>query len=316
MDQRLRRRWAAIEAKDLGWGGVKTVSLATGLDRHTILAGTRELAQRGTRRQERTTLSIRPARAGRKRLTQTDPGLQADLDALLHPMAREHHDPPLRWTCQSTSNLAQELQRRNHPVSDRTVAALLRAAGYSLLDRRRCNEGSSHLDRNAQFARINERAATFHAQGEPVVWLDTNKQKADEDQSTANFAVTSLGRWWQEMGRRRFPQASKLLITADVGGSNSGRNQRWKAALQDLANALRLPLEICHFPPGASKWHKIEHRLSNFMTQDWRGRPLVSCQVTVNLIAPTAASNGLRQADENATPSSFRAEWNYTIRPS
>jgi hypothetical protein len=118
------------------------------------------------------------------------------------------------------------------------------------------------------------------------------------------------------MGLLRFPHASKLLIAADVGGSNSDRNHLWKEALQGLSNTLELSLEICHFPPGATKWHKIEHRLSNFMTQDWRGRPLVSCQVTANLIAPTAAGNGLRQADENAAPSSFRAEWNYTIRPS
>jgi hypothetical protein len=315
MDPRLRRQWAAIEAMDLGWGGVKTVSLATGLDRHTILAGTRELERRGTRPKEKSPRSIRPAVAGRKRLTQTDPELQGALEALIHPLEREEQDPPLRWTCQSTSKLAQELRRRNHPVSDRTVAALLRAAGYSLLDRRRCNEGSSQADRNAQFAFINAQCSAFHSQGQPVVWLDTTKQDVDVDQSAARFAASSIGRWWEEMGRPPLPNASKLLIAADVGGSHSGRQRLWKAGLQDLANELGLPLEICHFPPGATKWRKIEHRLSNFMTQDWRGRALVSCQVTVNLIAPSAAANNLKRAEANVTPSRFHAEWNYTIGP-
>jgi hypothetical protein len=211
--------------------------------------------------------------------------------------------------------LAQELQRRNHPVSDRSVAALLRAAGYSLLDRRRCNEGSSHSDRNAQFAFINQQAAAFQAQGQPVLWVDITKQDVDVDQSTARFVAVSIGRWWDEMGLPLFPKASKLLIAADVGGSHIERMRLWKAALQDLANELGLPLEICHFPPGAFKWHKIENRLSNFMSQDWRGRPLVSCQVTANLIAPKTAGSSLKRAEANVEPTKYHLEWNYTICP-
>jgi len=299
----------------LGWGGVRAVSLATGLDRHTILAGTRELQQPPTGSTEKARLATRAAASGRKPLTQTDPSLPGALDALIHPLMRKHSDSPLRWTCQSTAKLADELRRRNHPVSDRTVASLLRAEGYSLLDRRRCNEGSSHSDRHAQFACLNEQAAAFHAQGQPVLWVDTTKQDMDVDQSTTRFAAISIGRWWQEMGMPLFPNASKLLIAADVGGSHGGRKQLWKAALQDLANELRLPLEICHLPPGATKWHKIENRLGNFMTQDWRGRPLVSCQVTVNLIAPTTASRNPKRAEARVALSKFHAEWNYTICP-
>jgi hypothetical protein len=311
MDQQLRRQWAAIEAMDLGWGGVKTVSLATGLDRHTILAGTRELEERGTPRKERTVRSIRPGRSGRKRLTQTDPGLQAALDALMYPLESFQNEPLLTWTCQSTSKLAQELQRQNRKVSDRTVAALLRAAGYSLLDRRRCNEKSSHSDRNAQFAFINERAAAFHEQGQPVLWLDTTKVSVDL--CSVRFAATSISRWWSDMGVPRFSHAKKLLIIADVGASNMSRKQLWKAALQELANELGLPLEICHFPPGATKWHKIENRLSNFMTMDGCSQPLVSCQVTVNLIAPPAAGNNLNRPEVNVTPSKYHAAWNYMV---
>jgi hypothetical protein len=156
------------------------------------------------------------------------------------------------------------------------------------------------------------------------------------DHDTAQFAAASIGRWWQEMGSNRFPKATKLLITADGGGSNSSRNRLWKVALQELADELGLCLEVCHFPPGTSKWNKIEHRMFCFITKNWRGRPLTSYETIVNLIAKTTAKSGLtvRAAlDTNAyatgthvsdealsqvhiTPAHFHGEWNYTIHPS
>ena len=231
----------------------------------------------------------------------------------MNPTTRGNPAWPLRWTCLSTAKLAQELRRQNHPVSDRTVASLLQAAGYTLQDIRRCNEGSSHADRDAQFARINERTLAFHGQGQPVLWVDTKEKDVDHD--TARFAAQSVGRWWQDMGAGLFPKAAKLLITADVGGSNSTRSRFWKVALQDLANVLGLPLEICHFPPGTTRWHKIEHRLCNFITKDWRGRPLVSYQATANLIARTTNGHGLEVFSDNIRPSKFHTEWNHTICP-
>jgi len=155
------------------------------------------------------------------------------------------------------------------------------------------------------------------------------------DHDTAEFATASIRRWWQEMGDRRFPRATRLLITADGGGSNSSRNRLWKVSLQKLADDLGLSLEVCHFPPGTSKWNKIEHRLFSFITKNWRGRPLTSYQVIVNLIAHTTTQAGLvvRAAldtniyetgidvseDEIAqvrlTPAKFHGEWNYSIRP-
>lgn len=137
------------------------------------------------------------------------------------------------------------------------------------------------------------------------------------------------------MGRRRFPRASELLITADGGGSNSHRSRLWKVSLQDLADDLELRLVICHFPPGTSKWNKIEHRLFRFMTQNWRGKPLISHQAIVNLIASTTTKAGLivkAALDTNEYPTSvkvtdaqlarlrisrhgFHGEWNYTITP-
>jgi len=155
------------------------------------------------------------------------------------------------------------------------------------------------------------------------------------DHDTAQFATASVRRWWQEMGARRFARATQLMMTADGGGSNGSRNRLWKVALQALANELGLRLEICHFPPGTSKWNKIEHRLFSFITKNWRGRPLTSYQVIVNLIAHTTTQAGLvvraaidtnhyetgivvsdeELARVNITPAKFHGEWNYEIRP-
>jgi hypothetical protein len=152
---------------------------------------------------------------------------------------------------------------------------------------------------------------------------------------TARFAVASIRRWWTEMGQVRFPRARKLMITADGGGSNSSRNRLWKVALQELADELELALHVCHFPPGTSKWNKIEHRLFSFITQNWRGKPLVSHQTIVNLIASTTTRTGLtvkaaldcdhyetkiKVTDEelarlNLKRHEFHGDWNYTLIP-
>lgn len=152
---------------------------------------------------------------------------------------------------------------------------------------------------------------------------------------TAEFASATIQRWWTKMGRRRFPQATELLITADGGGSNGSRTRLWKTALQQLANKTGLTLIVCHFPPGTSKWNKIEHRLFSFVTQNWRGKPLVTVQAIVELIGNTRTTKGLivkAALDPNDYPTGknvsneelsqvslqrhmFHGDWNYTIRP-
>ena len=114
------------------------------------------------------------------------------------------------------------------------------------------------------------------------------------DHDTAQFAVQAIGRWWQKMGAKRYPRARELLITADGGGSNGSRCRLWKVALQALATRLGLPVHVRHFPPGTSKWNKIEHRMFSHITENWRGRPLVSHEVITNLIANTKTRTGLR----------------------
>ena len=120
---------------------------------------------------------------------------------------------------------------------------------------------------------------------------------------TAAFAVESIRRWWHELGAARYPDATRLLITADCGGSNGARVRLWKRELQVLADELGIAITVCHLPPGTSKWNKIEHRLFAFITQNWRGKPLVSYQVIVQLIANTTTKTGLTVAcrlDANA----------------
>jgi len=155
------------------------------------------------------------------------------------------------------------------------------------------------------------------------------------DHDTAEFACNSIRRWWSQMGHRRFPCASKLLITADGGGSNSPRSRLWRLCLQKRADATGLVLTVCHFPPGTSKWNKIEHRLFNFISINWRGHPLVSHQDVVNLIAKTTTRSGLivraavdthryqtkvKVSDQQLAlvrlkPHDFHGDWNYTIAP-
>jgi hypothetical protein len=152
---------------------------------------------------------------------------------------------------------------------------------------------------------------------------------------TAAFAVESIRRWWKELGQARYHQAKRLLITADCGGSNGARVRLWKTELQALADQTGLSITVAHLPPGTSKWNRIEHRLFAFITQNWRGKPLLTHQVIVQLIASTTTQTGLTvqcRLDQNAydkgikvsdaemaklniTPANFHGEWNYTIAP-
>lgn len=177
MDERLRRQWAATEATALGWGGVSLVAQATGLARNTIAHGVRELAERAKHPDAPVPTLLRQAGAGRKRLTATDPTLLAALDALVDPVTRGHPESPLRWTCKSTRTLAAELQRQQHAVSARTVAALLHQEGYSLQANRKTQEGKQHPDRNAQFEYIHTQVLACHQRRQPVISVDTKKKE-------------------------------------------------------------------------------------------------------------------------------------------
>ena len=152
---------------------------------------------------------------------------------------------------------------------------------------------------------------------------------------TAQFAVETISRWWEQVGKTRYTNAKKLLITADGGGSNRSRNRLWKLALQKFADLSGLILYVCHFPPGTSKWNKIEHRMFCHITMNWRGRPLVSHEVVVNLIMNTTTRKGLKiraeldkglyatgtvvskaaMAGLKLERAEFHGEWNYVLHP-
>jgi hypothetical protein len=311
--------------------------------------------------------------------------LVQDLEALVEPTTRGDPQSPLRWTCQSTRNLAEELNRQGHGVSYRTVAALLHDLDYSLQANRKTREGSAHPDRDAQFEYINQQVRALQRAGQPVVSVDSKKRElvgdfknggqewrpagAPEevrakdfpdkrlgkvtpsgvydltynegwvsvgiDHNTSQFATETMRRGWCEMGAPLYPDADRLLVTVDAGGSNGYRCRLWKVALQQLADTIGLRITVCHFPPGTSKWNKIEHRMFCHITKNWRGKPLLSRAVVVNLIGNTKTKAGLHiqaELDTNTYETgievtdeelaavrikkdTFHGEWNYTISP-
>jgi transposase len=383
MSEKLRRLWAGAEAKALGRGGIAVVSRATGFSRATIGAGLQELPRGRVRRAPEG--RVRRPGGGRKSLMEADPGVLKALEELVEPSTRGDPQSPLRWTCKSTTKLAEELRQRGHRIGPRTVAELLHRMEYSLQANRKTREGSSHPDRNAQFEHINRKIQVFQRRGHPVVSVDTKKKElvgdfknvgrewqpkgspepvrvhdfidkklgkaipygvydvagnrgwvsVGTDHDTAEFAAETIHRWWHHMGSQTYPKAKELLILADSGGSNSSRTRLWKVALQRLADQLGIAVSVCHFPPGTSKWNKIEHRMFCHITENWRGRPLVSHEVVVNLIGNTTTKQGLKiqaaldtnpyptgiqVSDEDLArvriePDAFQGDWNYRIRP-
>ena len=185
-----------------------------------------------------------------------------------------------------------------------------------------------------------DRSSSLEWKAIPYVVYDLSRNEGwvsvGIDHDTARFAAQAIHRWWKKMGSKRYRNAQELLITADGGGSNGSRSRLWKVALQDLAVRLGIPVRVCHFPPGTSKWNKIEHRMFSHITQNWRGRPLVSHEVIIQLIANTTTKAGLKiraeldpghyptgtlVSDEqlaalNLKRSEFHGEWNYTLMPS
>jgi len=381
LDERGRRRWAAVEARSLGRGGIAAVAEATGVSDRTIRNGIQELEDDDAlppHRQRRTG-------AGRKRTVMEQPELVGALDRLIDPMTRGEPTNPLRYTCKSTNTLASELQSQGFRVSPSTIGRLLKELGYSLQSNRKTREGKQHPDRNAQFEHINRRVLARHRRGEPAVSVDTKKKEPlgnlknagrsdcpkgeplevamhdfpdpklgkavpygvydiGENQAgvsvgishdTAEFAVAAIRRWWRKLGRRCYSKAKRLLITADSGGSNGHRNRLWKLELQRFADETGLIIEVCHYPPGTSKWNKIEHRLFCHITRNWQGEPLQTFEIVVELIGRTRTSEGLevhawldestyqkriKVTDDQLAKcvikrNSFHGDWNYEIRP-
>jgi hypothetical protein len=274
---------------------------------------------------------VRRAGGGRWRLEKADPDLPDALERLVEPLARGDPESPLRWTSKSTRALAAELTAQSHPLSHEKVAGLLREMGYSLQSNRKTEEGSDHPDRNGQFRHINEEVRG----GIYDLGRSTGFVNVGTDHDTGAFAVASIRGWWRAEGKRLYPKARRLLITPDGGGSHGYRLRQWKLELQRLADGTGLTISVCHFPPGTSKWNKVEHRLFSFISSNWRGELLRDYETIVRLIATTTTAQGLKVtcrldrrryatgkkvSDEefatlNLVPHTFHGDWNYSIRP-
>lgn len=364
---------------------------ATGLARTTLHRGILDLDELKTsrpkgRRQLSAAARVRRPGAGRKTLVSLDATLLSDLEALVESTTRGDPTSPLRWTCKSMRNLAEELNKQGHRIGADTVATLLtEELEYSLQAPRKTLEGKQHPDRNAQFEYISTSVRALQKRGQPVISVDTKKKEKvgnfkhggrewrpmgkpdrrlthnfeDEegghaiphgiydllrnegwvtvgiDHDTSAFAVASIRTWWKRMGHHEYPRATELVITADAGGSNDHRRRLWKVELQRFADDTGLKIRVRHFPPGTSKWNKIEHRMFCHITENWRGHALTSHQVIVNLIANTTTRKGLRiraaldttdyptgikidddlYATLNIKRDKFHGDWNYTISP-
>lgn len=388
LNEQSRRLWAGAEALELGYGGIAVVARATGLSRNTITQGRSEALRANQPGEEReTTLApgrIRQPGGGRKSIATANPSIVAALENAVAPHTIGDPMRPLRWTCKSTGNLADELRKQGFKISADTVGRLLKTQGYSLQGTRKRFEGKQNPDRDAQFAYIATAAEAFHARGCPVISVDAKKKElvgnyrnagtewrpknsapeveaydfigeqgkaipygvydigrnegwvsVGADHDTAEFAVRGIARWWEEMGERAYPDAREILITADGGGSNGWRTRLWKLRLQEWADREGLKVMVCHFPPGTSKWNKIEHRMFCHITRNWRGVPLVSHEVVVALIGATKTRQGLKikaALDLAAYPpgikvsdeemeslaiekADFHGEWNYFFNP-
>lgn len=380
LNERQRRVVAGAAAQMLGRGGKSQVAAVSGMSRNTVIKAEAEVT-------EGMELSIRqrPPGAGKKPITETQPGVVEALEELVSPETRGTSMSLLRWTSKSAAKLAGELVRKGFQISDDTVERLLKSLGYSLQATSKQKEGSAHPDRDAQFHYLHDRAAEFLGSGQPVISVDTKKKElvgeyknggqewqpvgkpervrihdfVDKEQGravpygiydlendegwvsvgdnadTAEFAVESIRSWWRNMGSERFPKANRLLITADAGGSNGHRVRAWKVELSKLASETGLEITVCHYPPGTSKWNKIEHRMFSFITMNWRGRPLVSYRTIIELIAATTTKKGLRiraERDKRPYPTGVKVtdrqlaevpldrhewhgDWNYSISP-
>jgi Rhodopirellula transposase DDE domain len=384
LDEKSRRLVLGAVARAAGDGGTGAVARMTGASWQTVADGVAELASGQVAPPGR----VRRPGAGRKKLSETDPGLVPALLGLVEDSVRGDPESPLTWTTKSVKNLSDELTARGHRCSPQTAWRMLHEQGFSTQSAARVTEGKRHQDRDAQFRHIAAQAKEYLAAGQPVISVDAKKKeqvgeyapagrewrrKGDPvqvrshdfpdrdaghvipygiydvgantgfvnvgtDHSTATFAAESIRRWWNMAGRDAYPDAGRLLVTCDAGGNNGWRNRSWKTGLASLAAETGLEITVCHFPPGTSKWNKIEHRLFSQITHGWRGRPLTSHEIVVNTIAAVTTATGLTVTavlDQNPYPvglevsdeqmkdledraltrHGFHGEWNYALSP-
>jgi hypothetical protein len=358
LNEKQRRLYLAIESELLGHGGLLEVSRVSGLSRKAIIKGKKELNDSAASDNSKLNNErIRKEGGGRKSLEEKDPDLIRVLESLLEPATRGHPESVLKWTCLSMRTLSNELKAKGFAISHTKLGELLKEMDFSLQSNAKRLEGGDHPDRNGQFLYINDKAKQYISSGLPAISVDTKKKElvgefknqgkeyrptknprsvnVGVSSDTSEFAAFSIKEWWKNMGQIQYGEINKLLITADGGGSNSSRTRLWKTSLQQLANDLNMEITVCHFPPGTSKWNKIEHRLFSYISMNWKGQPLVDYETVVQLIGAVKTSTGLKVKSQldlniyekgkkisdkelesiNIYRHEFHGEWNYTIKP-
>ena len=373
LDERTRRRWAAAEARAIGRGGIARVAEATGMSRTTIQAGIKELDRLPEDDPERLrspgggrkplTAHDPDLLAALEKLV--DPVTRGDPSGplrwtcssaarLAQELGAAGHRVSERTVNRMLHDAGYSLQANRKTLEGDPD----RDAQFKYINRRvkafqRLNQPIVSVDAKRKEFVGKHRSREWRRKGQPepvqvfpdktlgkalpcgVLTNDTGWVSVGADHDTATFAVETLRRWWRKMGCHAYPGARRLLITADGGGSNGSRNRLWKWELQKLADDIELQISVCHFPHGTSKWNRIEHRMFCHIIHNWRGRPLTSHEVIVNLIGHTTMKSGLAlrsELDENSFPTgqpvtdrqmaslslkrdNFHGEWNYRISP-
>jgi transposase len=348
MDERARRHWAAAEAQAYGWGGIRAVSAATGLSPNTIRKGLAELGE-GPAPVPR----IRRHGGGRKRRTEEDLGLRQALERLLLGDG-SGRTSRFSWTCESTTRLATALAARGHTVSPRTVGRLLRDFGYRLDKHRPSSRRPGDQARPDQFKQIaavldgflerGQPVITVTARSEPLLGAEYSKGRTagqgagrarsvdSHEMLAARFAVEVVTRWWKQAGWTREPGPAELLLVVDACGSDPRRRRTWRAVFSVLPSRLELPIQICHLPPGITRWGAILTWECSKTFRSTRGRPGVRHEVIVGLIAaevsdqqmdpiphdpmPDDGIEGREATPDHSSRPSLADDWNYRLCPS
>lgn len=384
LDERQRRLLAASMAKGYGHGGIKYVSSISGMDIRTIRSGIHEIEEGINPTTDNS--KIRKNGAGRKPMKETEPSLHSFIESIIENNTYGNPQKVISYTNLSLRDISQLLKEKYNIVAGKDIVSrVLDELGYSKqANQKMLQIGDQHVDRDAQFQYINEKAQEFISDGCPVISTDTKKKELvgnfknngqeyresksprkvldhdfplpelgkvtpygvylvndnigfvnlGTDHDTSAFAVESIRRWWNIVGKPTYPDAKKLYINCDGGGSNGWRVRLWKYELALLAQETGLEIHVSHFPPGTSKWNKVEHRLFCYITKNWAGKPLIDVNTIVNLISSTTTSKGLVVkcvVDTNLYPTGIKADedmmeridikkvgpnesWNYIIR--
>ena len=344
LDEDQRRKVAALEAEALGRNGVEEIHELTGMSKTTLYKGLKEIAELKADPKARPSSSgerrIRKEGGGRKKVEDNQPEINSALESLLEGNTvgnpgkyTESGDPGPDRDAQFRyiNNKCSEFMKAGQPVIS--------------VDAKKKELIGNYKNAGAEYAPVkNPKKVLDHDfptgdKATPYGVYDIGRNEGFVNvgisADTGAFAVNGIRNWWLSMGQERYPEAKSLYITCDGGGSNGRRNRLWKKCLEEFATETGLEINVSHFPPGTSKWNKIEHRLFSYISKNWRGRPLETIEIIVNLIASTTTKGGLKVmcvtddnkyekgikiSDEelakiNLEQDKWHGEWNYCIRP-